>query len=160
MRLLGDRPERLATIPYQAAAPGHETESLQLAVERLRVDSLPAGCDAMLATGDLQGIAPSPLGGRPGLLGVALADYLGVWAESGLLPTADKIGVLPTGDLYSAPAADRRGASGPVSDVWLAFAAAGCPMVFGVAGNHDVVTASEVEAFGPTITLLDGDRRH
>lgn len=159
MRLVGIRPERLATVPYRAAGPGGVPQNVQLAVERLPVDKLPAGCDALLAAGDLQGVAPSPLGGDPVLLGIALADYLGVWAESGLLPSADRVGVLLTGDLYSAPGADRRGASGPVLDVWLAFAAAGCPMVFGVAGNHDEVTAAQVAELGPEVALLDGERR-
>ena len=159
MRLIGTRPERLATVPYRAAGPGGVPQNLQLGVERLPVDKLPAGCDALLVAGDLQGVAPSPLGGDPELLGIALADYLGVWAESGLLPPADRVGVLLTGDLYSAPGADRRGVSGAVLDVWLAFAAAGCPMVFGVAGNHDEVTATQVAELGSDVALLDGDRR-
>jgi hypothetical protein len=159
MRLVGTRPQRLVTVPYRAAGPGGVPQNVQLDVERLPVDELPAGCDALLAAGDLQGVAPSPLGGDPVLLGIALADYLGVWAEDGLLPPADRIGVLLTGDLYSAPGADRRGASGPVLDVWLAFAAAGCRMVFGVAGNHDEVTAARVAELGPDVALLDGDRR-
>jgi hypothetical protein len=159
MRLVGTRPERLATIPYRAAGPGGTPQNVQLAVERLSVDRLPAGCDALLAAGDLQGVAPSPLGGEPQLLGIALADYLGMWAEIGLLPPADRVGVLLTGDLYSAPGADRRGASGAVFDVWLAFAAAGCQMVLGVAGNHDEVTAAQVAELGPAAGLLDGDRR-
>jgi hypothetical protein len=159
MRLVDMRPERLATVPYRAAGPGGFPQKVQLGVERLTVDKLPAGCDAVLAAGDLQGVAPSPLGGEPQLLGVALADYLGLWAESGLLPPVGRVGVLLTGDLYSAPDANRRGASGAVLDVWLAFAAAGCPMVFGVAGNHDEVAAAQVAALGPDVALLDGDRR-
>jgi hypothetical protein len=159
MRLVSTRPERLATVPYRAAGPGGVPQNVQLGVDRLRVDRLPAGCDALLAAGDLQGVAPSPLGGDPELLGIALADYLGVWADSGLLPPAGRVGVLLTGDLYSAPGADRRGTSGAVLDVWLAFAAAGCPMVFGVAGNHDEVTAAQVAELGPDVALLDGDRR-
>jgi hypothetical protein len=159
VRLLDAYPERLATIPYRAAGPGGATQNVQLAVERLRVDTLPDGCAAVLAAGDLQGVAPSPLGGEPVLLGVALADYLGVWAESGLLPAADRVGVLLTGDLYSAPHADRRGASGPVVDVWLAFAAAGCSFVAGIAGNHDEVTAGQVAELGAHVVLLDGDRQ-
>ncbi|MFC7272918.1 metallophosphoesterase [Paractinoplanes rhizophilus] len=159
MRLLHTRPERLATIPYRAAGPGGGPRNEQLAVEKLRVDKLPAGCAALLAAGDLQGIASSPLGGSPGLLGLALADYLTVWAECGLLPPPDRVGVLLTGDLFSAPGADKRGASGDVLDVWLAFAAAGCPMVFGVAGNHDQVSAAQVAELGPGVALLDGDRR-
>jgi Icc-related predicted phosphoesterase len=43
--------------------------------------------------------------------------------------------------------------------VWLAFAAAGCPVVYGVAGNHDEVTASQVAELGPDVALLDGSRR-
>ena len=159
MRLIGARPERLATVPYRAAGPGGVPQNVQLSVNRLQVDRLPAGCDALLAAGDLQGVAPSPLGGDPVLLGIALADYLGVWAESGLLPPADRVGVLLTGDLYSAPGADRRGASGSVLDVWLAFAAAGCRMVYGVAGNHDEVAAAQVAELGMDVALLDGDRR-
>lgn len=90
------------------------------------------------------------------LLGVALADYLPVWAEQGLLPPPDRVGVVLAGDLYSAPLADRRGASGAVDDVWLAFAAAGCPWVVGVAGNHDVVSPDDLRDLGPTAPLLDG----
>lgn len=158
MRLLDDQPERLAMIPYKAAGPGR-VDNLQLPVDRLRVDRLPQGCEALLVAGDLQGIATSPLGGDPGLLGLALADYLRVWADYGLLPPPDRVGVLLTGDLYSAPGADVRGASGPVVDVWFAFAAAGCPMVFGIAGNHDEVTAAQLEELAPGLVLLDGDSR-
>jgi len=158
MRLIGTRPEQLAIVPYRAAGPGGVPQHVQLGVDRLPVDELPDGCDALFAAGDLQGVAPSPLGGDPVLLGITLADYLGVWADSGLLPPADRVGVLLTGDLYSAPGADRRGASGPVLDVWLAFAAAGCPMVVGVAGNHDEVTAAQVAELGPDVALLDGER--
>ncbi|WP_199513863.1 hypothetical protein [Nucisporomicrobium flavum] len=159
MRLVDPRTHRLATVPYRAAGVGGAPRNVQLSIERLQVDELPAGCDATLAAGDLQGVAPSPLGGAPQLLGIAVADYLAVWAESGLLPPADRVGVLLTGDLYSAPEADRRGASGAVLDVWLAFAAAGCPMVYGVAGNHDDVTAAQVAELGSHVALLDGDRR-
>jgi len=120
---------------------------------------LPDGCEALLATGDLQGVAPSPFGGDPGLLGIAVADYLAVWAESGLLPPPDRVGVLLTGDLYSAPEANLRGASGAVSDVWLAFAAAGCPFVYGVAGNHDEVSTAQIAELAPNTALLDGDRQ-
>ncbi|MBU2669950.1 metallophosphoesterase [Actinoplanes bogorensis] len=159
MRLLSGRAERWTSVPFLSAARGGGTEAVRLDVELLRVDSLPAGCSAVLVAGDLQGIAPSPVSGQAGLLGVALADYLHVWADEGLLPPPTELGVLLTGDLYSAPDADVRGASGDVFDVWLAFAAAGCPMVFGVAGNHDEVDASRVAGLGADIALLDGERR-
>jgi Icc protein len=159
VRLVSTQPDRLATIPYTAAGPGGVPRQVQLGIERLPVDQLPAGCDGLLAAGDLQGVASSPLGGEPELLGIALADYLGVWAETGLLPPVNRVGVLLAGDLYSAPAADRRGASGAVLDVWLAFVAAGCPMVHGVAGNHDEVSGAQVAQLGSDVALLDGDRR-
>jgi hypothetical protein len=46
MRLVGTRPERLTTVPYRAAGPGGVPQNVQLGVERLPVDQLPAGCDA------------------------------------------------------------------------------------------------------------------
>ncbi|WP_205862457.1 metallophosphoesterase family protein [Planosporangium thailandense] len=49
-----------------------------------------------------------------------------------------------------------QGASGAVDDVWLAFAAAGCPWIIGVAGNHDVVSPDDLRDLGPTAALLDG----
>ncbi|MDI6098164.1 metallophosphoesterase [Actinoplanes sp. NEAU-A12] len=160
MRLLDGRPERLATIPYRAAGPGGVARNLQLAVERLRVDTLPGGCTALLATGDLQGIATSRDTGKPALLGIALAGYLGLWAESGLFPAPGDIAVLLTGDLYSAPDADLRGATGDVSTVWAAFAAAGCPAVVGIAGNHDELSPAWADDPGPGVALLDGTRYH
>ncbi|SBT50514.1 metallophosphoesterase [Micromonospora auratinigra] len=159
LRLLDPVPQPLASLDHRSARSGGGSRHARLPVDRLRVDRLPAGCDALLVTGDLQGVAVPPTGGDPVLLGLALADQLAVWAEAGLLPPPERIGVLLTGDLYAAPAADRRGASGPVADVWLAFAAAGCPMVFGVAGNHDEVTAAEVGAYGESVALLDGESR-
>jgi Icc-related predicted phosphoesterase len=91
------------------------------------------------------------------LLGIALADHMTVWAATGLLPPPERTGVVLAGDLYSAPRANRRGASGEVADVWLAFAAAGCAWIVGVAGNHDLLTAQEVAALGGEAALLDGD---
>ncbi|SCL28973.1 Predicted phosphoesterase [Micromonospora pallida] len=148
----------VTSVTYRRARTGGGSQSVHLPVDRITVDRLPAGCRAVLVAGDLQGIASPPSGGDPVLLGVALADHLTVWAEAGLLPPPSEVGVLLAGDLYSAPDADRRGASGDVTDVWLAFAVAECAFVVGVAGNHDEVDAAEVAAMRPGIRLLDGDR--
>jgi hypothetical protein len=156
MRIVGTAPERVVEVGYRRARTGGGTESAWLPVDVLRVDRLPAGCDAVIVTGDLQGVAPSPWGGEPTLLGIALADYLTVWARAGLLPPPERVGVLLAGDLYSAPKADARGVGGPVDAVWWAFAAAGCPFVLGVAGNHDVVTPADLADLGPGVVLLDG----
>ncbi|WP_344889187.1 hypothetical protein [Actinomadura meridiana] len=120
------------------------------------MDSVPHGCDAVIATGDLQGIANSPWGGDPVLLGIAVTDYITVWSEQGLLPPPERIGIVLAGDLYSAPRADLRGASGDVADVWLAFAALGGPFLVGVAGNHDVIDDATVTEIRPDAVLLDG----
>lgn len=159
MRITGRHVEPVTEFAYRRARRGGGTETTRLPVGRLTVDAVPEGCDAVLVTGDLQGVAPSPFGGPPVLLGVALADYLQVWADQGLLPPPDRLAVVLAGDLYSAPTADLRGASGRVADVWWALAAVGCRLVVGVAGNHDLVTAEEVGAAGPHVTLLDGTTR-
>lgn len=157
MRVLNGKLEPVTQVRYRRARRGGGTESALLTVETLRVDSLPEGVDAVVLTGDLQGIAPSPYGGEDVLLGIALADHMAVWADNGMLPRPDRVGVVLAGDLYSAPRANRRGASGEVADVWLAFAAAGCAWIVGVAGNHDLVTAEEVAGLGGVAALLDGD---
>ncbi|GIJ45025.1 hypothetical protein Val02_19110 [Virgisporangium aliadipatigenens] len=156
MRLLSTNPEPVTSLPYRQARRGGGTEHVLLPVERLCVDAVPAGCDAVLVTSDLQGVAPSPFGGPPVLLGVAFAEHLRIWADAGLIPAPERLGVVLAGDLYSAPTADVRGASGAVDDVWLAFAAAGCPVVLGVAGNHDIIPPAGLGDLGPGTELLDG----
>ncbi len=157
VRITGSGVRAVTELRYQQARPGGGTETVRLAVGRLEMAAVPKGCDAVLATGDLQGMASSPWGGSPVPLGVALADHLHVWAEHGLLPHPHRVAVVLAGDLYSSPQADRRGASGEVDDVWLAFVAAGCPLVVGVSGNHDVVSAGDLRELGPAAALLDGD---
>ncbi|HSA52548.1 MAG TPA: metallophosphoesterase [Yinghuangia sp.] len=157
MRVLNGKVEPVTQVRYRRARRGGGTESALLTVESLRVDTLPDGVDAVVLTGDLQGIAPSPYGGEDVLLGIALADHMAVWAASGLLPPLDRVGVVLAGDLYSAPRANRRGASGEVVDVWLAFAAAGTAWIVGVAGNHDLLTPEDVAGLGGEAALLDGD---
>ncbi|MDI2125869.1 metallophosphoesterase family protein [Yinghuangia seranimata] len=157
MRVLNGKVEPVTQVRYLRARRGGGTESALLTVEQIRVDTLPDGVDAVVLTGDLQGIAPSPYGGDDVLLGIALADHMTVWSGAGVLPPLDRTGVVLAGDLYSAPRANRRGASGEVLDVWLAFAAAGCAWIVGVAGNHDLLTAEEVAGLGGSAALLDGD---
>ncbi len=156
MRITSRDLEPVTELTYQGARSGGGTETVRLQVTRLGVESVPAGCDAVLATGDLQGMAPSPWGGNPVLLGVTLADYLQVWFEQGLIPPPHRLAVVLAGDLYSAPHADRRGASGEVDDVWLAFATIGCPLIVGVTGNHDVLSDDAFAELGQAATLLDG----
>jgi Icc protein len=155
VRLVDPEPRPLTELAYACARPGGGTSRARLRIVGMRVDRLPAGCDALLVASDLQGVAPSPWGGEPRLLGAALAEYLEPWSGLGWLPPPGKLGVLLGGDLYSAPGADIRGASGDVTAVWQAFVRAGCPVVAGVLGNHDDV-GDGVTGDG-RLHLLDGE---
>jgi 3',5'-cyclic-AMP phosphodiesterase len=160
MRIMAWGEESLARIVYMAAssAGGADTESLL--VERAIVDELPADLDAIVATSDLQGIVTDwDAGGEPMLLGEHLADVLIDLAAQGLAAAPSRTGVVLAGDLYSAPDAAKRGASGDVSAVWEAFAHH-FRWVVGVQGNHDLFGGAKERRrllSVPNIHLLDGE---
>jgi Icc-related predicted phosphoesterase len=150
------------SFPHQAAAGEGTTATYPISLFRGTVTGLPAGVDALVVASDLQGIAPvAARGGAVGLVGEALADHLADLAELGEIPPLARVGVVLAGDLFSAPAADRRGASGDVRSVWRSFARHA--WVAGVAGNHDTFgkTFAEQAQFAaePRMALLDGARR-
>lgn len=153
MRVLRLDPIPIRTLPYRAARSGGGVARWTLPILRGEVDALPPALDALLVTSDLQGVADHE--GEPVLLGVALASYLKELAASGALPPLDRTGVLLAGDLYSAPGADVRGASGDVRAVWHAFARAH-RWVAGVQGNHDTFGDEPRWATSAGIDLLDG----
>jgi Icc protein len=109
--------------------------------------------DALIVSSDLQGIVPGP-GGRSELLGVQVAAVLEELAFDAVIPPAARTGVILAGDLYSVPAANRRGGYGDVAAVWAAFAER-FAWVAGVAGNHDDV--SGVARLGARVHLLEGE---
>lgn len=145
---------------YLNAAPRGGTEVNMLPLLRATVDTLPPDVEAVIALSDLQGMAPHPLrDGAAALLGEVLADELAFMGEAGDLPHPSRTGILLAGDLYSNDAANVRGASGDVRDVWNAFAAQ-FRWVAGVAGNHDTFgSPREHERFRqqPHLHLLDGN---
>ncbi len=121
---------------YLNAARKGGVEHLQLPWLRAQVQRLPGGVDALLVTSDLQGVVRDWRTLQTELLGIAVArDYQDLYRQ-GLVPQPDKVGVILAGDLYAAPNGDKRGASGNVSSVWLAFAER-FKWVAGVQGNHD-----------------------
>jgi Icc-related predicted phosphoesterase len=124
---------------YLNAARGGGSTIETLEIKRARAIGLPDTLDAIVATSDLQGIVPDPRTCEAMLLGVAVAEALEELAFDGVLPPADRIGVVLAGDLYSVPTADKRGGFGDVAGVWSAFAKR-FAWVVGVAGNHDEVT--------------------
>ena len=142
----------LAEVRYLNAAPGGRTVVERLPIVRAVVGPLADELDAIICCSDLQGVVR----GRDNLtelLGVAVAEQLEELAFDNVLPPAARTGVILAGDLYSVPAANKRGGHGDVADVWRAFAER-YPWVAGVAGNHDDV--SNVPAIGDTVHLLDG----
>jgi hypothetical protein len=127
--------EPIDRLRYLNARPGGGTFTAELALVRASAAGLPPELDGLLLTGDLQARA---LDDRRLLLGEALAERYAALAADGRVPPPDRVGVVLAGDLYAAPGADVRGASGCVVPVWEAFA---CRFrwVAGVLGNHDTL---------------------
>jgi 3',5'-cyclic-AMP phosphodiesterase len=159
MQILAVSDQPIYELPYTNAASGGGVESRRLPLLTGTVDRLPAGLSALLVASDLQGVSPSTeQGGALALLGEVLAEDLRGLAEAALIPPRDQIGVLLAGDLYSAPAGDKRGATGDVRPVWSAFVRE-VRWVAGVAGNHDLFGSDrERERFAARAGahLLDG----
>jgi len=153
IRVAGIADELIREIHYLNASPRGGTEVERLPVARGELAAPLAGeLDALIVCSDLQGVVPGPQG-RSELLGVQVAVVLEHLAAAGAIPAAARTGVLLAGDLYSVPAANKRGGYGDVANVWHAFAAR-FAWVAGVAGNHDDVSA--VAAVGANVHLLDG----
>jgi hypothetical protein len=141
MRIIEFQPDPVFEFRYLNAGrgPGQFYED-RLLVHVAKVDRLPEGISALLATADLQGrerFQDSP-GGPLRLLGEVLPQRL---AEE-LLPSLEirepsRAGVLLAGDFYTVPALDKRGGTGDVTSVWRAFADS-FQWVAGIPGNHDL----------------------
>lgn len=111
----------------------------RLPVHVARVDRLPEGVAALIATADLQGRErfQDGAGGPIRLLGEVLPQRLvdEVFPALNIHETGH-VGALLAGDFYTVPALDKRGGTGDVTRVWNAFADS-FGWVAGVAGNHD-----------------------
>lgn len=142
------------------AARGGGVESQFLDFSTAYADDLPEGVDALVFTSDLQGVVPSwRHGGANALLGIEVADVLIDLSDEGKIPDPQRTGIILAGDLYSAPAGDKRGATGDVREVWEAFSVMH-RWVVGVAGNHDCFGTAKDEARLQSvekIDILDGD---
>lgn len=145
--------EPVGWLRYLNAARGGGTSVERLAIEVARIDGLPEGLDALVATSDLQGVVASG-GGEATLLGIAVAEALEELAFDGALPPSARTAVILAGDLYSVPAADKRGGYGDVAEVWQAFAER-FAWVAGVAGNHD---DTDGVTRAPHVHLLDTEQ--
>ncbi len=152
-------------LEFLEAAPGGGTQRRSLPFLCGEVLGLPPQLGALIVTSDLQGRAQrSP--GEPEdaplrLVGEAVAEELSALAELGLIPPLDRAGIVVAGDLFAAPDAAKKGATGDVRAVWRSLQRCGARWVVGVAGNHDLfggdegLAALRAEA---GIHVLDGDR--
>ncbi|MEJ8304650.1 metallophosphoesterase [Saccharibacillus sacchari] len=138
MRIVKLDPDPLDAVPYLSAATGGGTERIGLPIHSGKVEGLPAECDALIVTSDLQGTCKAGEEGDCGdrLLGEELAEHLALLLELEF-PSIDpqRVLVLLCGDLYADPSV--RGSSGDPFPVWQAFNNR-FGSVAGVAGNHDL----------------------
>lgn len=140
MRITSFELEPFTELPFLNAGKGRGSPHVidQLPVHLGRLSSLPESLDALIATADLQGreAFSEPTNEPPRLLGEAVAEHLACELLPLLNLRPERVGILLAGDFYTVPKLDKRGGSGDVSSVWLAFAQR-FKWVAGVAGNHD-----------------------
>jgi hypothetical protein len=106
----------------------------------------------LILTSDLQGVVTDPATGANRLLGLAVPEFLEELGDRGVIPQAERLGVLLAGDLFTPLSGRERGGYGPVTAVWNAFAER-FAWVAGVAGNHDDCGALSED---PSVGFLDG----
>jgi 3',5'-cyclic-AMP phosphodiesterase len=146
-------PKPVHEILFLTAGARGKPETARLPILRATTPRLPDGVRSLLITSDLQGVAPSWHGtGETVLLGELLASTVHELAES--IPELDALGVVLCGDLFSAPDAKKRGATGDVTRVWAAFSEV-AHWVVGVQGNHDTFSRSINRL--SNCALLDGN---
>lgn len=162
MRIVSIEESPFHLLPYRNVSGDRRIVTATLPFLRAKVDALPAGLDAIIATADLQGREfPTNESANGRLLGEHLAEYCAVLVEQGLLPALERTGVILAGDLYTRELLDKRGGSGDVREVWAAFVQR-FRWVTGVAGNHDFFgrtpSVPDFKAFlrQPKTHFLDG----
>lgn len=162
MRIVSIEESPFHLLPYRNVGGDRRIVRATLPFLRAKVDALPNGLDAIMATADLQGREfPTNESANGRLLGEHLAEHCALFAETGMLPPLDRIGVILAGDLYTRELLDKRGGSGDVRQVWAAFVQR-FRWVAGVAGNHDFFgktpSVPDFKAFlrQPKTHFLDG----
>ncbi|GAB1544518.1 metallophosphoesterase [Scytonema sp. NUACC21] len=154
MRILSISDQFIHHIPFITHAPsGVGVVNRILPVLLAKVDSLPDGLEAIIATSDLQGIDQK----NQRLLGYLVNEELEKLADLGKIPSPKATGIILAGDFYAK--IDKRGGVGDVREVWQAFRQS-FRWIAGVGGNHDSFgrTQQEMRAFqqGRGIHYLDG----
>ncbi len=154
MDIIGIAKSAIEPIPFICASSDGKTINSILPILEAKVDSLPDGMDAIIATGDLQGIDVN----KGQLLGYRVAEVLEKSSDRGIIPSKNKMGIILAGDLWAKP--DRKGGVGDVRGVWQAMASR-FSWVAGVGGNHDCFgnSSQDMKEFKSSagIHYLDGE---
>ncbi len=130
----------LISIDVESVLPaglGSEIKSYPVLAGRCM--GLPSQLDALIVTGDLQGINPDDTQeDERELAGCLVARELARLGKLGNLPRPSRTGVLLTGDFFMDRTLMRRGVTGDIQTVWRAFADR-FRWVVGVSRNHDLL---------------------
>ncbi|MGM0769945.1 MAG: hypothetical protein ACQEV6_18190 [Pseudomonadota bacterium] len=126
-------PEPFFTMPHRTSGPAGVPLHDRLPFYRAYATGLPGHVKGIVLTSDLQG---REAGGQNRLLGAPVAEALVALSRDGVIPAPDAVFLCD--DLYDYPDCHKRGGTGPVDEVFLAFSAM-APEVVGVLGNHDQV---------------------
>jgi Icc protein len=142
MRILAIEPKPFHSIRYAFGA-GIRCQSASLPFHRALVDELPDSLQAIVVTGDLQGVVEAPSTGEIiDMLSNALCRELRHLRSQGRLPAREATAALLAGDLHAyAGEAD-------VTGVWHDLAEV-CRWIAGVAGNHDLPPIRSGRENGP-----------
>lgn len=138
-------------LPHRTSGPSGKPLRNRLPFHRAWASGLPDGVDALIFTSDLQG---RENGGANRLMGVPVADALMALVAQGSIPQPQA--AFLCGDLYDYPDCHKRGGTGPVDEVYQAFAGL-TPQVLAVHGNHDEL--ADPKALPRSVELLDGQVR-
>lgn len=154
----------LAKVPaINVMAGSRGTERVHIPILQGRWPRLPSALDALVLVGDLQACDREDVVVEDrSLIGHVVSRELHALSVCGLLPPADRMGVLLAGDFYTNPDLKRRGTTGDVEDVWISFAKR-FGWIAGVAGNHDLFAGrsdfGNVFRNHANVHPLDGDVR-
>jgi 3',5'-cyclic-AMP phosphodiesterase len=130
-------PGTLCTLQMLRVDSDGSAGSVPLPVLHGRCSGLPPELDAIVVTGDLQGLSPIPRNGSgPELAGAWVARELTHFSSGGCKIDPTRTGVLLTGGFHADPILKQRGSCGNVDSVWRAFAE-NYRWVLGVPGARD-----------------------
>lgn len=152
LRVVDVEHEPFQTLAHRTSGPSGKPLRNHLPFHRAWATGLPDGVDTLIFASDLQGRED---GSANRLMGVAVAEALLALVAEGKIPQPQA--AFLCGDLYDYHDCHKRGGTGPVDEVFEAFAEL-APQVLAVHGNHDELAAPK--ALPKNTRILDGQVRN